>query len=104
MRRLVCTHLGSIGLSQGLLVGSGQTISRTPWPVALTRRLWSRIQVRTSLLPCQEALSQTSSSAVLPRAAASSQHQPRNTVVTALTGRPSRKRSQTSFVSGSSRP
>jgi hypothetical protein len=40
----------------------------------------------------------------LPWAAACSQHQPRKAVVTALTGRPSRKRSQTSPVAGNSAP
>ena len=76
---LVCTHLGSIGLSQGLLTGNWQTSRRTPVPLALTCRLWSRTQARTSLLICQEALSQTSSRARLPRAAACSQHQSRKT-------------------------
>jgi len=92
-RRLVCNHFGSIGLSQGLFTGKGQMGSRTPAPVALTCRLWTRIQARTSWLRCHEALSHTSRSAVLPWAAAPSQHQARKLVVTALTGRPSRKRS-----------
>jgi hypothetical protein len=86
------------------LIGEGQTISRTPCPVALPRRLRSRTHVRTSLLTCQEALSHTSSKARLSRTAASWQHQSRKTVVTALTGRPSRQRSQTSFVLGSQMP
>jgi hypothetical protein len=64
------THLGSIGLSQGLLIVSGLTARRTPCPVALTRRLWACSQVRTAWLLCQAALSQTSR-ARLSRAAAS---------------------------------
>jgi hypothetical protein len=58
--------------------------------------LWARIQVRTARLTCQGALSQTSSSASLPAAWSLSQHQARYSVVTALTGRPSTKRSQVS--------
>src|SRR5260221_10744082 len=53
--RLPWTHLGSIGLSQGLLVGKKHGRIRTPLPSALTWALCSRIQVRTSLLTCQEA-------------------------------------------------
>ncbi len=68
---------------------------RTPAPSRLTRRLWARIQVRTSALMCQAALSQTSSRAVLPSAWSLVQHQARNWIVIGLTGRPSTKRSQT---------
>jgi hypothetical protein len=47
-------------------------------------------------LVCQEALSQTKSSALIPRAASLAQLQSKNWEVSALTGRPSTKRSQTS--------
>ena len=99
-RRLPWTHFGSIGLSQGLLTGNRQPTMRTPCPARLTARLWSRTQAYTSRLTCQEALSQTSSRAVFPRAASRSQHQARNCVVRALTGRPSTKRSSTSLPAG----
>ena len=36
MARLPCSHLGSIGLSQGLLRGKKQAMIRTPVPVRLT--------------------------------------------------------------------
>src|SRR2546423_6036556 len=71
--RLPCTHLGSIGLSQGLFVGKKQGRMRTPLPWAFTWALCWRIQVRTSLLTCQEALSQMSNQAVLPWACSWSQ-------------------------------
>ena len=83
------------GSEPGLLLGSGQLTMRTPVPSCLTRRLWARIQVRTSALRCQEALSQTSSRGALPSARSRPQHQARNWVVIGLTGRPSTKRSQT---------
>ena len=79
-------------------------VPRTPPPPAFTRALWARIQARTPLLMCQEALSQTSSSARLPRAAACALHHWRKVVVAAPTGRPSRKRSQTRPVAGNSTP
>jgi len=59
---------GSIGFSQGALIGKGQTRRRTP-PSALARRLWALLHARTRLLTCQEALSHTSSSAFFPSAA-----------------------------------
>jgi len=99
-RRLPWTHLGSMGLSQGLLTGRRQATIRTPAPARLTARLWSCSQARTAWLTCHAALSQTSSSAVTPRAASLSQHQARNRVVSAPTGRPSTKRSRTSFAAG----
>jgi hypothetical protein len=89
------SHIGSVGLSQGLLLGSGQLTMRTPVRPCSTRRLWARIQARPSALACQEALSQTSSRAVLPAASNRPQHQARNWVVIGLTGRPSTKPSQT---------
>lgn len=52
------------------------------------------IQLRTSLLMCQEALSQTMSNACLPTLANRSQHQVRYCVVMPLIGRPFTKRSQ----------
>ena len=55
--RLPWTHLGSMGLSQGLLVGKKGRM-RTPLPSLSPAELWARIQVRTILLTCQEALSQ----------------------------------------------
>ncbi len=66
-----------------------------PTPVCLTRRLCARIQARTRLLTCQEALSQTSVHTRMPARCRWSQHQPKNSSVMALTGRPSTKRSQT---------
>ena len=62
---LACTHFGSIGLSQGLLVGRKKGRIRTPLPSCLTWLLWERTQVRTCLLTCQEALSQISRKAGL---------------------------------------
>ena len=46
---------------------------RTPWPLALSWRLWAAIQLRTSWLLCQLALSQIKSRASLPAAASLSQ-------------------------------
>src|SRR5690242_8432503 len=77
-----CTHLGSIGFSQGLLVGKQKGRMRTPWLVCFTWLLCSRIQVRTSLLQCQEALSQISNQQDLPAACSLLQIQSRNWVVT----------------------
>jgi hypothetical protein len=51
-----------------------------------------------------EALSQINSKAFLPSAASCFKAQPRNAVVTGLTGRPSTKRSNTRSVSLRSRP
>src|SRR5262245_2681676 len=97
-RRLPCVHFGSIGLSHGLLVGNGHPTIRTAAAPALTAALWAAIQVRTSWLMCQEALSQTSSRAVFPASASATQHQARYWVVTPLRGRPSTKRSQRASV------
>src|SRR5258706_16398322 len=85
-------HLGSIGLSQGLLVGKKHGRIRTPWPSAFTWALWARIQVRTSLLTCQEALSQMSNQALFPWACTCSHPHCKNCVVMSLTGRPVTKR------------
>jgi hypothetical protein len=74
-------HLGSIALSQGLLVGNRHATIRTPWPLALTWRLWAAIHLRTSRLMCQLALSQINSRAFLPRALSLWQHHERNRVV-----------------------
>ena len=60
---------------------------RFPWALC-----W-RIQVRTSLLTCQEALSQMSNHAVFPRASSCSHPHWRNCMVRSLTGRPVTKRS-----------
>jgi hypothetical protein len=49
---------GSIALSHGLLVGNRHGTIRSPWPLALTQRLWAMIQPLTSWLLCQVALSQ----------------------------------------------
>ena len=57
--RFPCTHLGSIGLSQGLLLGNRQTMRRQP-PSCLAWRLWAVIHSCTAWLTCQEALSQMS--------------------------------------------
>src|SRR5829696_3113213 len=60
-------HCGSIALSHGLLVGNRHATIRSPWPLALTSRLWVVIQPLTSWLLCQEAaLSQIRSRASLP--------------------------------------
>ena len=61
----------------------------------LDLRLCARIQARTALLTCQEALSQISAQTGTPSAASLGQHQSRNWMVIALTGRPATKRSQT---------
>jgi len=92
--------VGTIGLSHGLLIGSGHAMIRTAASPALTRRLWAAIQIRTSRLTCQEALSQTSSSAVFPAAASLAQHQARYWVVTPLIGRPATKRNQSASAGG----
>ncbi len=68
---------------------------RTPWPVWRTWRLCARIQSRTSLLMCQEALLQIMSNACLPNLFSFAQHQARYWVVMALIGRFSTNRSQT---------
>src|SRR5436190_992428 len=72
------------------------TTSEAPVYGTMARRLWARIQPRTSWLTCQPALSQTSSSARLPAARSFAAHQARYWVVSALTGRPSTNRSQVS--------
>src|SRR3712207_39457 len=59
-------HLGSIGLSQGLFLGSKQATMRTPQPLFLTPLLCSAIQLLISLEVCQLALSQIRSRAFLP--------------------------------------
>src|SRR4029434_9238050 len=92
-----CVHLGSIGLSQGLLIGNQQGTILTP-PVRCAAWLWVRMAVRTAGLRCQGALSQTQTRVVKPRAAAWVAPQLRNWVVMALAGGPSTKRSQTSSV------
>src|SRR5215203_6855551 len=51
-------HCGSIALSHGLLVGNRHATIRSPWPLALTSRLWALIHSLTSWLLCQLALSQ----------------------------------------------
>ena len=97
-------HCGSMGLSHGLLVGNRHGTIRTPWPLALTSRLWAVIQPLTSWLLCQEALSQIRSRASLPLCWSLWQHHPRNWVVMALTGRPSTNLSQVSLSSGTYSP
>jgi hypothetical protein len=88
--RLPWIHLGSIALSHGLLVGNRHPTIRTPWPLALTWRLWAAIQLRTSGLLCQLALSQINSRAFLPRALSLWQHHSTNRVVlwSSRVGRP----------------
>src|SRR5215212_1681760 len=98
--RLPWIHLGSIALSHGLLVGNRHATIRTPWPLALTWRLWAAIQLRTSRLLCQLALSQINSRAFLPRALSLWQHHSRNRVVMELTGRPSTNLIQVPASSG----
>lgn len=55
------------------LLGRRHATMRTPasLPLVLTSRLWAAIQLRTSLLLCQEAFSQIKSSAASLPAAAS---------------------------------
>ena len=98
--RLPWIHLGSIAFSHGLLVGKKHATMRTPRPLSLTWRLWAAIQLRTSRLLCQLALSQIKSRAFLPRAWSLWQHQERNRVVMELTGRPSTNLIQVSASSG----
>ncbi len=64
--RLPCTHLGSIGFSHGLCLGSRQLMILTPRPLFLTPRLCVPIQLRSSLLTCQGALSQIKTKTFLP--------------------------------------
>ena len=83
---------GSIALSHGLFLGSKQGTMRTPasLPLFLRALLCSAIQLLTSLLVCQEALSQIISNAFfLPIAASFWQLYSRNWVLIELTGRPS---------------
>src|SRR3712207_1409632 len=82
-------HLGSMGLSHGLFLGSKQGTIRTPRPLFLTALLCSSIQLLTSLDVCQLALSQIISNAFLPLVASFWQLYSRNWVVMELTGRPS---------------
>src|SRR4029450_8414903 len=73
-------------------------------PSRLTRRLWALSHARTAWLTCHEALSHTINSAVFPSAINRSVSQPRNCVVTALTGRPSTKRRNMPCVSARHSP
>src|SRR5215510_3276443 len=91
MARFPCTHLGSIGLSQGLLLGNRQTRKRQP-PAGLALRLWALIHACTAWLTCQEALSQMSQRARLPWALKYTASHARKVRVTRRTGRPSTKR------------
>ena len=95
MARLPWIHLGSMGLSHGLLIGNWHTSSRTPIPFCLTVWLCARIQDRTSLLICHDALSQIRSQTGTCCCVKRVQHHSRNWMVMALTGRRSTKRSQT---------
>jgi hypothetical protein len=85
--RFPCTHLGSIGLSQGLLLGTRQTMRRQPRS-CLAWRLWAVIQSCTAWLTCQEALAQMSKRARLPWAVKYTASHASKAQVTTLTGRP----------------
>jgi len=102
--RLPWTHLGSIGLSHGLRLGSRQIRRRQPWPVRLTSRLCLLTQSCTSRLMCQEALSQISAKTRTPSAASCSAAQARKAQVSGLIGRPLTKRSSVRSRAGSHRP
>lgn len=80
-----------MALSQGLRVGRKQGTIRTP-PARWACWFCARSQVRTTLLPCHEALSQITTT-VIPVVAKHSAHQCKNCVVMALSGLPSTKRS-----------
>ena len=58
--RLPCIHLGSMDSARDASVSKNNGRMRTPVPEAFTCWWWSRIQVCTILLQCQEALSQMS--------------------------------------------
>src|SRR4029453_9727112 len=85
--RFPCTHLGSIGLSQGLLLGNRQTMRRQPLS-CLALRLWAVIHSCTAWLTCQEAFSQMRKRARLPWAVKYPASHARKAQVTTLTGRP----------------
>ena len=72
---------------------AGHTM-RTPLSLSFTLRLWAAIHFLTNLEMCQEALSQTNTSAFLPNSSSRRQLHSRNCVVMTLTGRPSTNRSQ----------
>src|SRR5215510_16039688 len=80
--RFPCTHFGSMGFNQGLLLGNRHMIKRQP-PLCLTVLLCERIHWRTSWLICHEALSQMSTSARLHWAAKYVVSHDRNKQVTA---------------------
>ncbi len=65
---LAMNPLGSIALSHGLLVGKKQLMILTPSTISpfFTFLLYSLIQVRTSLLTCQGALSRIKTHTFLP--------------------------------------
>ena len=65
MARLPCTHLGSIRLSQGLLLGK-RTHHQTTAAFPLDPPVMRLEPARTAWLMCHEALSQTINRAVLP--------------------------------------
>jgi hypothetical protein len=89
--RFPCTHLGSIGLRQGFLLGNRQTRTRQP-PSCLAWRLWAMIHSCTSWLTCQEALSQMRTRARFPWAVKYVASHARKAQVTPLTGRHCTKR------------
>jgi hypothetical protein len=97
--RCPCPHLGSIGLSQGLLRGHRQTMKRQP-PSCLALRLWALIYSCAAWLPCQEALSHMSKRARLPWAAKDTASHARKVQVTTRTPRPSTKRHDIRFAAG----
>jgi hypothetical protein len=101
--RLPCPHVGSMGFSQGLVLGSRHATRRPPRPCCLLWRLGRRRQVRTSWLWCHAALSHTTSSACVPRAPKRSLPQASDWVVRPLTGCPVANRRQSWSGGGGAR-
>jgi hypothetical protein len=102
--RLPCPHVGSMGFSQGLVLGSRHATRRPPRPCCLLWRLGRRRQVRTSWLWCHAALSHTTSSACVPRAPKRSLPQASDWVVRPLTGCPVANRRQSWSGGGGGAP
>ena len=88
MHAALAVHpLGLDRVEPGAVAGQQATEDPHALPGALDPLIVRPQPALTSWLMCQPALSQTSSSAVFPRAASRSLHQARNWVVSALTGR-----------------
>jgi len=91
--RLPCTHLGSMGLSQGLCVGRNKGRIRTPLPEAFTRHgCVPGSRCARAYYNARRHYREISNQARFPWASSSVQQPARNCVVMSLTGRPSTKR------------